>query len=257
MKRIVVIPDLQIPFHDRRALKNVIQFVGEYQPDLVLQIGDLMDYPAPSRWTTGTRLEFAGGVIRESEIGKKEFLGPLRDVYSGPLEILEGNHDERPRVYLAQRAPALSAEDEFYRFENLLDFKTYEVSLRSPFKPLAPGWTAMHGHEMKGFNSISGRTAAAFAKKLKCSVVMGHTHRLAISPESGGIRHSTRYGFEAGHLMDMKQASYLRGGPANWQMGFGILYVLGPHVQPTPVDIASDGSFIVEGQAYGKKQRAG
>ncbi|MGJ3559604.1 metallophosphoesterase family protein [Streptomyces sp. INA 01156] len=54
MKRVVVISDTQMPFEDKRALKNVIDFVGEYQPDEVIQIGDLVDYPTPSRWSAGT-----------------------------------------------------------------------------------------------------------------------------------------------------------------------------------------------------------
>ncbi|MGW6597888.1 metallophosphoesterase [Streptomyces sp. NPDC055036] len=257
MKRIVVISDTQIPYHDRKALKNLIQFVGEYQPDLVLQIGDLMDYPAPSRWTTGTRAEFEGGVIRDSEIGKAEFCKPLREAYSGPVEVLEGNHDERPRVYLSQRAPALAAEDRFYRLENLLDFPAYDFRLRAPWEPLGPGWTAIHGHEVKGLSMIPGRTATAVARKARTSVIMGHTHRLAVSPESGGFngKLSTFYGFEVGHLMDVKQAGYLKGGPANWQKGFGILYQDRQGITPQAIPVSNDGSFIVEGQRYGASER--
>ncbi|AEW94022.1 gp52 [Streptantibioticus cattleyicolor NRRL 8057 = DSM 46488] len=85
MKRIVVISDVQAPFEDKRALRNVLAFIGDYQPDEVIQIGDLVDYPAPSRWSAGTRAEFEGNVIRDSEYTKRNFLAPLREVYSGPV----------------------------------------------------------------------------------------------------------------------------------------------------------------------------
>jgi predicted phosphodiesterase len=105
VKRIVVISDTQMPYEDKRAVRNIINFIGDYKPDEVIQIGDLVDYPAPSRWTAGTRYEFAGGVIRDSEYAKVNFMAPLRAVYDGPLKILKGNHDERPEKYLEKNAP--------------------------------------------------------------------------------------------------------------------------------------------------------
>ncbi|MFJ5066552.1 metallophosphoesterase [Kitasatospora sp. NPDC088556] len=257
MRRIVVISDIQIPFEDKRALRNVIQFIGEYQPDEVLQIGDLVDYPAPSRWSAGTRAEFEGNVIRDSEYTKKVFLGPLRDAYDGPVRILEGNHDERPRKYLASRAPALAAEDTYYRFESLLDFQSFEVEKAEPYYPVAPGWVAIHGHESPGMSQVPGATARLKAVKAGTSVIMGHTHRLAISPHTTGHngKLTTIYGFEVGHLMDVRQAGYLKNGPANWQTGFGILYAGKYGATPHAIPVERDGSFVVEGQRYGEIKR--
>lgn len=93
MRSVVIISDLQMPFEDRRALKNVLGFIKEYQPDEVIQIGDLMDYPQPSRWSKDTRAEFEGSVFRDSEYGIRNFVKPLRDVYDGPVKVIEGNHD--------------------------------------------------------------------------------------------------------------------------------------------------------------------
>lgn len=256
MRRIVVISDVQAPFEDKRAVRNVIAFIGSFQPDEVVQIGDLVDYPAPSRWTAGTKAEFEGGVLRDSEYTKRNFLEPLRAVYDGPIGVLEGNHDERPRKYLEKNAPAL-AEADYFRFEKLLDFDGFGVKKLQPYYAIAPGWIAIHGHESAGLNQIAGRTAAAKAKKAGTSLVMGHTHRLAVSPESTGYggKLKTIYGFETGHLMDVRQAKYLRGGPANWQKGFGLLYAGRFEATPHAIPVADDGSFVVEGERYGKLTR--
>lgn len=257
MKRVVVVSDVQAPFEDRRALKNVIDFIGAYQPDEVIQIGDLVDYPTPSRWHAGTKIEFENGVLRDSEYTKTNFLAPLRAVFDGPLGVMEGNHDERPRKYLASRAPALSAEDTHYRFESLLDFEGFGVTKLEPYYQVAPGWVAIHGHESPGLNNVAGRTAAAKAKKAGVSLVMGHTHRLAISPESTGFggKLKTIYGFEVGHLMDVRKATYLKNGPANWQKGFGLLYVGKYGATPQAIPIEDDGSFVVEGARFGEIRR--
>ncbi|ALA06779.1 metallophosphoesterase [Mycobacterium phage Scorpia] len=248
-EQIVVISDTQIPYDDRRALKAVIRFIGDYQPSKVIHIGDLMDYPQPSRWSEGTRAEFEGSVYRDSEQCKKRFLEPLRAVYDGPVGVHEGNHDERPRVYLEKNAPAL-AGTEMFNFEKLLDFDGFGVELLPEFYDIAPGWLSTHGH--RGgirLSPIAGNTALNAAKKALYSIVMGHTHRLGLGSYTYGARGKNSKivtGLEVGNLMDMRQASYLKGGTANWQQGFGLLTVEGQHVQAKPIQIVR-GKFSVDG----------
>ncbi len=43
MKRILIVSDLQIPYHDKRAVANLIDFVKRYKPDQVVTIGDEID----------------------------------------------------------------------------------------------------------------------------------------------------------------------------------------------------------------------
>ncbi|MEU7830330.1 metallophosphoesterase [Nonomuraea sp. NPDC049129] len=254
-----MISDVQLPFEDKRALKNVIQFIGEYQPDAVYQIGDLMDYPTPSRWSRGTRFEFEQLVTKHSEYGKKNFLEPLRAVYSGPIGILEGNHDERPRVYLAQNAPALAEFSDDFHFSKLLDFDGFGVEHIKPFHQIGPETVLIHGHEIKGMSQIAGTSAFNHAMKAGTNVVMGHTHRLGIRRHTSqyiGGKPTRRWGFEVGCLMDNKQTQYLGpGGVANWQQGFGLLYVDKYMVSPVAIDVWPDGSFVVEGQTHGVIKR--
>ena len=57
------------------------------------------------------------------------------------------------------------------------------------------------------------------------------------------------FGMEVGHLMNLRKASYLRYGGANWQAGFGMLTVVGGKTLPTLVPIV-DNRFLVEGEVY-------
>ena len=251
-KRIVILPDTQIPYHDQRALAAVIKFVGEFKPDEVIHIGDVMDYPQPSRWNKGTAGEFEGSVFKDSELAKQKLFAPLRAVYDGPIGVHEGNHDERPRTYLAKYAPAL-AESGAFDIETLLDFDGFGVKKLPDFNKVAPGWLTTHGH--KGGISLSrfaGHTALGAAVKFTKSVVMGHTHRIGLLAHSsgyGGRVTRTVHGFEVGNLMDMKQAHYLKGAAGNWQHGFGILTVNGQHVSPEPVFI-NNRRFTVDGHTW-------
>jgi hypothetical protein len=40
MKRTVVIPDLQVPYHDPVAVKNVAAYIKAVRPDSVVTLGD-------------------------------------------------------------------------------------------------------------------------------------------------------------------------------------------------------------------------
>lgn len=232
-------------------MKSVISFIGEYQPDEVVHIGDFMDFPQPSRWSKDSAAEFQGSVFEDAEMGKKHLLEPLRAVYDGPVGVLEGNHDERPRVYLAKYAPAL-AESRAFHMDTMLDFDKYDITWLPDFYEIAPGWVATHGH--KGgirLTQDAGKTALNAAVRFGKSVIMGHTHRLAAVPKTNGYdgNLNTLWGVEVGNLMDMRQAGYLKGATANWQQGFAVLLVNGTHVSPVTVPI-TDGQFTFDGTTY-------
>jgi hypothetical protein len=95
-----------------------------------------------------------------------------------------------------------------------------------------------HGDEGRSIQT-PGSTAMSLAKKLGKSVVCGHTHKLGLQHETTGLygKNKTIYGMEVGHLMDIKQASYLTSGIANWQQGIGILVEKNRKVVPYTVPV--------------------
>ncbi|WP_431941631.1 metallophosphoesterase [Nocardia grenadensis] len=249
---IFVISDTQIPFDDRRALRTVIRCIGDLQPSRLIHIGDVLDFPQPSRWSKDTRAEFEGSIYADAEAAKKRLLGPVREVYSGPWEWHRGNHDERPDEYLRKYSPALAGTDAF-KIETLCDLDSFGVTVLPDFHEIAPGWLSTHGH-LGGIrlSQKAGETALNAARRFDKSVVMGHTHRLGLQPFSLGYGQKvkkTLWGFEVGNLMDMSMAGYLKGATGNWQQGFGILHVDGKHVKPHPVPIL-DKKFTVDGHTW-------
>ena len=251
-KRIVIISDTQMPFDDRKAIKALVRFIGDYQPTELIHIGDLMDFPQPSRWTRGTKGEFEGSIFEDVEQAKLRLLGPIREVYGGPFGVHEGNHDLRPREYLARNSPALS-DTGYFNIENLLDFDGFGIELLPEFYKVAPDWITTHGHR-GGINlsPIPGNTATNAAKKFNTSVIMGHTHRQGIGAHTTGYGGDVKkivYGMEVGNLMNMRLAQYLKGGTGNWQQGFGLLTVEGQHVKAETVPI-NKGRFSVDGHVW-------
>jgi len=247
MKAIVCISDLQVPYHDKRAVANVATFIRAFKPDTVVSVGDEMDFQTISRWAQGTPLEY------ERTIGRD------RDTTVDVLEslkvdhVIRSNHTDRLFNTVMMRAPGLISLPEL-EIGNFLHFPELGIKYHKKPYELAPGWLLMHGDE-GNISQNGGTTALNLAKKTGKSVVCGHTHRMGLvhhTESFSGVPTRTLWGMEVGNLMDAKQASYLKAGISNWQQGFGILWVDGKTVVPQLIPIARDGSFFAEGKVWGK-----
>lgn len=243
VKTILVLPDLQVPYHDPKYIRVLEKFIEDFSPHEVGQIGDLMDQPQPSRWNKGMAGEYATTLQKDVDETRK-ILKRLRVNW-----VKLGNHDERVETYVERYAPALASLASL-RFEEMLGLDDLGVTYhRKPFT-LAPGWVAAHGHE-GSLSSVAGRTAFGLAKKFDRSVVCGHTHRAGLVSETIGMVSARRQisGMEVGHGMDLKHATYIKSGVANWQQAFGLVHVDGSLVQAELIPVQG-GRFIYRGKVY-------
>lgn len=244
-KRIVVVPDLQIPGHDRKAVEALAQFIEEWCPDQVVCVGDLIDMPQISQWTKGTAGEHTRDLHKHRNMAI-EVIDMLKiDVIS------RANHEDRLWKSLSNRLPGLLDLPEL-RIENFL--KLDEMGVKYAHDPylLGPSTYLMHGDEGTQ-SSKSGMTAANLSARIGASTVIGHTHRLGLVPTShmvGSKIHRIDWGFEVGCILNFNWSGfkYMKG-LANWQPGFGILTIDGRTVTPTPIPIQNR-SFIVDGERF-------
>ena len=251
MKKIVVLSDMQIPYHDKKSVDAVIKFVKDYKPDELFCVGDEADSPEPSRWNKGSAGEYAGtlqaGLDKTAEV-MAAFKNALGDK---PFHVMRSNHGDRIQHYVSRYAPALASLRDL-EYSKLLCYRENEITYHDKLWSFAPGWIMAHGDE-GNLSRQAGGTALALARKTGSSVVCGHTHRLGIQHEHSGFNGKIQkrlFGLEVGHLMDLSQASYLNTGSANWQQGFGLLYIDKKIVTPSIVPITNR-SFVVEGKQYG------
>ena len=245
MKKIVVISDLQVPYHDERAVRNVASFIRRFKPDQVITIGDEIDLPQISRWTEGTPgwFEQSLGADRDATV---EILWDLQ-----VTDMIRSNHTDRLYNVIMKKIPAFLALPEL-KFEKFM--KLDELGIKFHRKPLefAPDWIAIHGDE-GSVKPTPGLTALDAARKHGKNVVCGHTHRAgqsAFTEASGGVLGRILRGVEVGNLMQFSKAGYMKG-TGNWQQAFAVFYVDKKAVTNTIVHIEKDGSFVFEGKRYG------
>jgi hypothetical protein len=250
---IVAISDIQAPSHDVKAVRAVTNFIKDFAPDLLICVGDEADSPEPARWNKGKAMEY-GGTLQKGLDTVHAIMSGFRDALGDkPFMLQRSNHGDRIEIYVDKYAPALSSLHNL-KYEALLKYADLDIKYSNKdLTRVAPGWMMAHGDE-GGSSQIAGGVAMGIARRTGYSIVSGHTHKLGLQHQNTAVNGKmvkNLFGFEVGHLMDLKAASaqYLKTGGANWQQGFGILRVHKGHVFPVPVPILGR-KFSVDGQVY-------
>jgi predicted phosphodiesterase len=248
MRRILVVSDMQIPFHDQRAVRNLVSFIKSFKPDEVVTIGDEIDFNTISRFADGTPEAY------------EQTLGDDRDAAVQVLydlqvtHMVRSNHSDRLYTKIMLKIPSFLSLPEL-RFEKFMRLDELGITYHRSAFNIAPGWVAVHGDHTP-LKMHGGLSALEAARRYGKSVISGHTHRMGRSSYTeaiNGRRGRILHGVEVGNLMDMSKAGYVKG-YANWQSGFAIMYVKDNNVQVDLIYIEKDGTFIVAGKRYGRSR---
>ena len=239
-QRIAIIPDLQVPLHDQRSVDLVLEWLSDFQPDLLVNVGDDADMTQISRWVRGRKDEYVGGLQRDLDATRRVH-GLFREAVGPDCEyvVKRSNHVDRFEHYLSRGAPAFT-DLRVLNVPDLLGYTEHGITYadKGPY-PFAPGWVVAHGDEGSLIQTAGG-TAMNLAQRWGKSVVCGHTHRFGLQHKHhvvNGKIVGELFGFEVGHLMDLKRAGYLKAGYGNWQQGVGAMLVIDGHVHLHPLPI--------------------
>jgi predicted phosphodiesterase len=249
MKRILIIPDLQIPYHDEAVVRNVIRFSKTFKADQTVTLGDEMDMQELGRWSEG-KADWFAQTLDENRNLTVDILWEL-----GVSDMIRSNHTDRLYNQISSKIPALGSLPEL-RFERFLKMDELGIKFWRDDMPIAPNWIAVHGDHTP-IKPQGGLSALEGARRRGKNVISGHTHRAgrsAFTEATGGRVGRVLQGVEAGHLMDTRKASYTKG-VMNWQQAFAIMYVKDKNVQVDLIHIEKDGTFIVSGKRHGKPRR--
>lgn len=250
MKRTVVVPDLQVPYHDPIAVKNVAAYIKAVRPDSVVTLGDEIDLPQISRWTENTPGWYEQTLAADRDEAV-EVLWSLVE-HTKDAHMIRSNHTDRLYNVIMKKIPAFLALPEL-RFEKFMKLDELGITYHKKPYAVARGIVAVHGDE-QSIKPQPGLTALEAARRHGISVICGHTHRAgqsAFTEASGGKIGRILRGWESGHLMDVRQAHYTRG-TMNWQQAFIVIEEVGTNVQVSIINLEKDGTFVVSGKRYGR-----
>ena len=245
--RIAVLPDIHVPAHDKLVMWAVRAFLKDYQPHILIFIGDVADVFALSRWARPPRVS----ADQQSELDETRRLVDQLMKISGCYHVfyIMGNHEDRIFRFLTDPAGGAA---------NILDFQTREPVLSfhglMGYKPGDPVTFIYDLGERSGYGGgliingdmelhhgyivrpRPGASPLADADRTGRSIIHGHTHRAGMRArltDSGMIR-----AIELGHLVDpthpyLAYANLLN----NWHpaVGAGLIHGGKLHLEALPI----------------------
>lgn len=212
----VVVSDIHVPYHDRRALNLTLDIIEKLRPNIVHVLGDLLDCYQSSRFLTDPtkrkaslayELRLARGILDEIRQASPR---------GATLEVYGGNHEDRLRKAKWGKVPELADLPEL-TWPHLLQLRSGEKW--HPYSEVVRrGKLWLHHGDV--IRKHSGYTARALMVKTGGNVLCGHTHRLAHVYKT--TWHGTFQGWENGCLCKLKPEYII--GPPDWQQGFSIIH---------------------------------
>lgn len=240
MKRIIFIPDAHTPYHDRKALEDLLigKIIPAFEWDTLCILGDWWDnYSISSHLKTPTR-EMSWK--KESQKGKEL----LAKIGSYPIRrkiLVKGNHERWLEKLLSEKTPAL--------YEEVMD-KTHH-----PY-----GWEVVEYMESTEVGKLhithdlgySGmQSAQQSLSACGDNIIIGHNHNMTYVVR-GNAKGECHVGASFGWLGDYQRIDYRHRMRArrDWVLGFGYGYCLPSGVVfVVPVPIINY-SAVVEGQLF-------
>ena len=190
----VIFPDQQIPFHDERACDIALQILRDVNPSIVVNLGDMIDFPSYSRFEQ--ELRFQQTTQLSIDLAHQHLAQQRAAAPNAKIIVLEGNHDRRLQKSVTQYHMDL------FKLRRANAPESWPV-LSLPFLlcldelgvEYVPGYPAGEYYIQDYIKVIHGRRTGArgtVAKRVvddeRVTTITGHTHRFEMVGKSTNTR---------------------------------------------------------------------
>jgi predicted phosphodiesterase len=219
-KKVLVMSDVHLPYHDVPAISAAIEFAQNEDIDAILLNGDTLDFYTLSRFIKDPK---ARSFAHELLIFQ-QFIEALNQAFpEAKVYIKLGNHDERYQHYLWTKAGELDGVEEF-ELKNIIKKRAPEAEVIGDKRIIKLGaLNVLHGHEFGQSIFSPVNVARGLFLRGKVSAMQGHNHQTSEHTESNMNGEITTT-YSVGCLCNLTPG-YL---PINkWNHGFAIVDVNG------------------------------
>lgn len=228
-KKILCIPDSHFPWVDQNALAMVYYIAETEKPDIVVQLGDLFDCYAQSKFPKSMNLFTPKAEWDLARSMAEDMWKKLREILpKADFFCLLGNHMNRPMLRIEEKFPegAHLLEDavrKAFTFDGV-------HTVHDPSEELfIENIMFIHGHYTSGLSK--------HMEFSRCNVVHGHTHKGSIVYKpywNENKSHVTLWEMDCGYIGDPNSIplSYRSQKIHNWVSGCGLVTRLGPMFIP-------------------------
>lgn len=222
-KPMLLVGDTHFPFAHQKTLEKVYRFAEKEQPVFIVQMGDLMDQWAHSRFPASRNYYKPDEEMELARSQSEAFWGEIKKACpDAKCYQITGNHDERAIKRILDSAPTLESFvregiRRMYAFEGVTTIHDYRESLSLQGIEIHHGFFGRPGQHM---NHIQGNAATA------------HTHKGSVTyrPLKDRIIAHLDCGFTGDE--EAKALSYTPLKTTGWTLGWGFWDEYGPRFIP-------------------------
>jgi len=216
-ERWLVLPDIHVPEHDKKAYGAVLKYASDNKYDGFIQLGDWVDFNTISSHNKGILGKIEGNRVQKDFEALEKSIEEVRQAVGPKVQkyLTAGNHEYRLTRFL----------DEHPELKGLPDFDLPgRIKRVAPEMTWVPFWEEGKVLQVGKAKFIHGRNtgrypAAKVARDYQGNVFFGHVHSVEYLSETTVDDHETRGAMALGCLQSPK-ASWMHGRPNRWQHAF-------------------------------------
>lgn len=223
IERWVILPDMQVPYEDKRSLAAVESYMAAHRWDGYLNLGDFLDFNELSSYVEGKPGAVKENVADTFEAGRTILLRHAKILRSRNVDarmvLIQGNHDYRAVSY-AEKHPELR---EHLDVRKNLQLDPMDVEW-------VPSWEKGKlfrlGNAYFTHGLLTGKYAASkMVDHFGVCIYFGHDHGVSFHAK---VRHGDDKTLEGGSLgcLCRYDQKYLKGAPTNWQQAVTTFFLL-------------------------------
>jgi len=181
VSKVAILSDIHVPYHTPEAIECAVKRAKKQDVDGIILNGDTIDCHSLSQFIRDPRARS----FKEERQTTNELLEYLRQEFPNARIVWrDGNHEDRFKTYMMQKAPEVY-DERFFSIDRLLNFDDLGIEYVTDKRIVMLGGLAvMHGHEFfKGFAPPVNPARGAYLKA-KQSVIVGHHHRTSEHTET-------------------------------------------------------------------------
>lgn len=250
--------DLQMPYHDKRALDLFMRVMKAWRPQAIDVVGDVDDQLEYSSFSDGTTDDFFNQLRKEEDSnplpfikrnadGAREFYAALRGQHKrANIHVSLGNHDIRIFKYIDKKAPDFKKE---ITPEFLWGLDNVGISYRMYSEPPMERYAGVHVHH-GATTTATGLAVRSDIETYNVSLVRGHDHRGGVVYKSYPMTGQVLAGMGTGHLCDPKAYGLQYTINPSWELGFGIAHVENNTAHLQFIPITPEYTCVVDGKLF-------
>lgn len=187
-KKVFIIGDVHFPFHCKKSLAKVLELIKKEKPDVVIQIGDLLDWYCASKYPRSLNVANPKEeILLGIKLAEKMWSDIQKIVPKAQCIQILGNHDVRMPKRIMERLSELESFfdlDKYYTFKNVKVLKSDKDYIEIDGVIYVHGWLSKSIDHARYFNKPT---------------VHGHRHRPEVEYD-----HKNLWSMDVGYMANEK-----------------------------------------------------